>query len=123
MCWGTLESRAGLPPVTAASNRQRRWCARSGRMAVIRRTAQVVGRSTIRAAAIPFRLGREVPQGRCHRHGRHDGAGAVTPSAGTESGSAWIVVVRTVPGQRFDGTVEPVTGRAPDHAAFDGPVG
>ena len=48
---------------------------------------------------------------------------AVTPSAGTESGGAWIVVVCTVPGEKFDWPAEVVADRAPDHDAFDGPVG
>jgi hypothetical protein len=48
---------------------------------------------------------------------------AVTPGAGTESGSARIVVVRTVPGEKFDGPVEVVADRAPDHGAFQRPVG
>jgi len=87
------------------------------------RAAQVVGRSTVRAA-IPFRIGREVPQGGSAATvtATRTALEAVTPSAGTESGSARIVVVRAVPGERFDGPAEPVTGRAPDHGAFDGPV-
>ena len=93
-------------------------------MAVIHGVAQVAGRSTIRAAAIPFRLGREVPQGGSAATvtATMMAMEAVTPGAGTEPGSARIVVVRTVPGERFDGPIEPVTGRAPDHGVFDRPV-
>jgi len=42
---------------------------------------------------------------------------AVTPGAGTGSGSARIVVVRAVPGEEFDGPAEEVAGRAPERDA------
>jgi hypothetical protein len=48
---------------------------------------------------------------------------AVMPGAGTESGSARIVVVLAVPGEGFNSPGEVMAGRAADHGAFQGPVG
>src|SRR5262249_51193850 len=79
--------------------------------------------STVRAANLPLWPGKEIPQG---------GSGAtvtaimialeaVMPRARTEPGSARIVVVLSVPGERFDGPVEVVAGRAADRALSSGP--
>jgi hypothetical protein len=68
----------GLHPVTETVRPRR------GRMAVIHRAAGRI---------------------RCPVTATMTALEAVTPSAGTESGSTRIVVVRTVPGERFDGPV------------------
>ena len=48
---------------------------------------------------------------------------AVSRGTGSGSGKALRVLVAACPGEVFDGPVEPVPGRAPDHGAFEGPVG
>src|SRR5215813_6099576 len=45
--------------------------------------------------------------------------GSPVPAAGRTGGWSEVVGVLTVPGEGFDGPVEPVAGRAPDHGAFD----
>jgi len=87
--------------------------------------AQVVRGSGVRPASVPPRLGGEIPQGGPAATATviMTALEAVTPGGGSYCGSARIVLVRVVPGEGLDGPAEAVAGRAPDHDAFDGPVG
>src|SRR5262249_53795162 len=76
------------------------------------RPAQVVSRSTVRAADFPLRSGWEVPAGWAAIVTLLE---AVTPGAGTGPGDARIVFV---PGERFDRPIEVVAVRAPDAGAL-----
>src|SRR5271165_2522377 len=89
------------------------------------RVAQVVRGSGVRPASVPPRLGGEIPQGGPAAAATviMTALEAVAPGGGSCCGSARIVLVLAVPGEGFDGPAEAVTGRAPDHGAFHGPVG
>jgi hypothetical protein len=107
-----------VPGWVTASDGGFRLVAGGGRHAVrahggdpqVGRAAQVAGGSGVRAATCPLRLGGKNPQGGSAATvtAIMTALEAVTPGAGTESGSARIVVIRTVPGEKFDEPVEPV---------------
>src|SRR5215831_3688064 len=85
---------------------------------------QIVGGSAVRAGKCPHRLASEllgeVPAlaGVTVMGGRGVGA----PGAGCGWGTGGVALVFAVPGEEFDGPVEPVAGRASDHGAFEGPA-
>src|SRR5258707_1194349 len=86
--------------------------------------AQAVGGRVVRAAIFPLWRGGVIPGGGSAAVAAIMTAwGAVTPSAGTGSGSARIVVAGAVCGEKCDGPAEVVADRAPDNDAFQGPVG
>jgi len=88
------------------------------------RPPQIVGRSTVRAADSPLRLCGEIPQdgSAATVTGIMAALEAVSPGAGTGSGSARVVVVLAVPGEGFDWPVEPVASGASDRGGFERPV-
>src|SRR5215472_14968011 len=86
--------------------------------------AQIVGGSGDRAANVLLRVAAQSLRGEPAAAARAVmTAGEVVTRGGGICGPALTGPVAAVAGQGFDGPVEPVPGRAPDHGGLAGPAG